>query len=155
MINFDGGGRAFGGSGQSVERTSYEYSQQPTSGPMATAELLPKERLWGAAFFYLVLGVACFTALALTLQAQPLFPFQLDSLPWSNAWLIMTVGDYYGSALCLCGFIVATEPAAQAAAWSLGCLLLGSPVCCLYMLYRLHYHRTLRLFDRHSHAVVD
>ena len=122
---------------------------------MATAELLPKERLWGAAFFYLVLGVACFSALAITLQAQPLFPFQLDSLPWSNAWLIMTVGDYYGSALCLCGFIVATEPAAQAAAWSLGGLLLGSPVCCLYMLYRLHYHRTLRLFDRHSHAVVD
>ena len=122
---------------------------------MATAELLPKERLWGAVFFYLALGTACLSALALTLQAQPLFPFQLDSLPWSNAWLIMTVGDYYGSALCLRGFIVATEPAAQAAAWSLGCLLLGSPVCCLYMLYRLHYRRTLRLFDRHSHAVVD
>ena len=84
-------------------------------GVMATAELLPKERLWGAVFFYLALGTACLSALALTLQAQPLFPFQLDSLPWSNAWLIMTVGDYYGSALCLCGFIVATEPAGCAA----------------------------------------
>ena len=122
---------------------------------MATAEILPQERLWAAMAFFAVLGVACFGALTSTLLAQPLFPFQLENRDWLVARLFMTVGDYYGAALCLCGFIVATEPTASAMAWSLGCLLLGSPVCCAYMLYRLYCHRTLRLFDRHSHATID
>ena len=78
-----------------------------------------------------------------------------DSKEWLVAWLVMTVGDYYGACLCLCGFIVVTEPLVPAIGWSLGCLLLGSPVCCAYMLYRLHTHRTLRLFDRDSYAVAD
>ena len=115
---------------------------------MATTEL-PSDRHTASALFFFALGLTCLGSLAYTLSAQPLFPLQMDSLPWTQAWLLMTVADYYGAALCLCGFIVATEPTGSAFAWSLGCLLLGSPVCCLYMLYRLHYQRTLRLFDRH------
>ena len=49
---------------------------------MATAEILPQERLWAAMAFFAVLGVACFGALTSTLLAQPLFPFQLENRDW-------------------------------------------------------------------------
>ena len=54
-------------------------------------------------------------------------PDQADSAAWSFSWLVTTVFDYYGAAFCLCGVILSTEPRAQGALWSLGCLGLGTP----------------------------
>ena len=54
-------------------------------------------------------------------------PDQADSAAWSFSWLVTTVFDYYGAAFCLCGVILSTEPRAQGALWSLGCLGLGAP----------------------------
>lgn len=50
-----------------------------------------------------------------------------------------TVVDYYGACLCLCGIILATEQnnLHMGILWSVGCCLLGSPMCCMWMLVRL------------------
>ena len=56
---------------------------------MATAELLPKEKLWGCIAFYIVLGLACFAALSSTLMAQPLFPFQLGNVRSAQTWGVL------------------------------------------------------------------
>jgi hypothetical protein len=61
------------------------------------------------------------------------------------------VVDYYGVALCLCGIIVATDMksvretgesegcgiSAASIVWCLGVLILGSPVACVYMIWRI------------------
>lgn len=51
--------------------------------------------------------------------------------------LIVQVADYYGVSLCLCGIIVASEQQLWVSAlWSLGVLILGSPIACIYMALR-------------------
>lgn len=88
--------------------------------------------------FYALLLIGTSTAIILTCTSQPLFPFQSDNLEWNNAWLIATVIDYYGACFCLCGVILSTEENLLVGAlWSLGCCLLGSPICCLWILVRL------------------
>jgi len=87
---------------------------------------------------FVALGLACLVALALTYRRHPLFPFWFDRLDWTSAWLKMTTLDYYGAALPLCFVILTTEPSvAIGALWSAGVLLLGSPVACGWMAYRL------------------
>ena len=56
-----------------------------------------------SAAFFAVLGLAVFAMLSYTLNKAPLFEWKFDDLNWNNAWLIMTVIDYYGSTFCLCG----------------------------------------------------
>ena len=78
---------------------------------------------------YAVLGVFCFAFLAKTLLALPLFPFQMGCVEWTRGWLIMTIIDYYGAVLPLCGVIVASEKQAKAALWC------GEPrdaLCCSF-----------------------
>lgn len=67
---------------------------------------------------YAFLGVLCFSILARTLFNFPLIPFQLSSLEWLKNWLLMTVIDYYGAVLPLCGIILASEKPVKAALWS-------------------------------------
>ena len=98
--------------------------------------------------FFALLGTLCLACLASTLKALPLFPFQLSSLPWLQGWLWMTVVDYYGAVLPLCGIIVASERPRTAALWSLAVLFLGSPFCCAYVALRLRRHHSLRLRTR-------
>merc|ERR1711924_206317 len=89
---------------------------------------------------------AGFTALLVrTLMKHPLIPPATESLAWNSAWLITTVVDYYGAALALCGIILASEPRRKGILWSLGCLLLGTPFCCFYVVTRLLRKGTLRL----------
>jgi len=100
--------------------------------------------LAGAAFYSLIaLG---FTALLLrTLKSFPLIPPSPSSLLWCRSWLWTTVADYYGAALALSGIIISTDPNWRGFAWAAGCLLLGTPICCMYVASRLLRHGTLRL----------
>ena len=102
--------------------------------------------------FYAVLFVGCTAAIGVTLYNYPLFPMQLDSLAWCSTWLLTTCADYYGAALCLSGVILASERFPAGPLWVAGCCLLGSPVCCAWVLQRLYRHGTLGLRDTHGLA---
>jgi hypothetical protein len=99
---------------------------------------------------YAILFIVTLTMLCRTLANYPLFPFQMDSLDWTSAWLITTIVDYYGACLCFCGVVVGTEEnLMKGLLWAISFCLLGSPVCCLWMV--LHLWRcggTLRLEKR-------
>ena len=87
---------------------------------------------------FAVLGVTCFIALSVTLWNQPLFAFRTQDTAWLQAWLWMTVLDYYGACLPLCAVIFANETSHSAAIlWSLACCLGGSPFCCLWVVLQL------------------
>lgn len=91
--------------------------------------------------FYTILFIVTATTIAKTASAFPLFPFQSDSLEWNSNWLIATVIDYYGACLCFCGILFKSEDNwIHGSLWCLGCCLLGSPVCCLWMLIFLWKH---------------
>eukprot|EP00550_Attheya_septentrionalis_P002916 CAMPEP_0198301558 /NCGR_PEP_ID=MMETSP1449-20131203/52076_1 /TAXON_ID=420275 /ORGANISM="Attheya septentrionalis, Strain CCMP2084" /LENGTH=117 /DNA_ID=CAMNT_0044003669 /DNA_START=196 /DNA_END=549 /DNA_ORIENTATION=+ len=106
--------------------------------------------------FYVVLLVVAVTKISSTLHQYPLFPFEWSSLEWSNAWLSATVVDYYGACLCFCGVVLSSEPKWHVGvAWTLGCCLLGSPICCIWVLWKLWNGNTLRLELRASHVEID
>jgi len=88
--------------------------------------------------FYSILFITTTTMIIKTASNYPIFPLQTESLEWNNSWLVATVIDYYGACLCYCGIILGTEKhIMHGILWSLGCCLLGSPVCCLWILIRL------------------
>ena len=88
--------------------------------------------------FYLILFIITTSMIIKTASNYPIFPFQTTSLEWNNSWLIATVIDYYGACLCYCGIILGTENnIMHGILWSCGCCLLGSPICCLWILIRL------------------
>jgi len=88
--------------------------------------------------FYFALFVGTLVAISVTVARYGLFPFQLDSLEWTSAWLSATIVDYYGACLCFCGVVLSSEQSwLIGIAWVIGCCLLGSPVCCAWVLCRL------------------
>mmetsp|Transcript_5928 Transcript_5928/g.6049 ORF Transcript_5928/g.6049 Transcript_5928/m.6049 type:complete len:139 (+) Transcript_5928:100-516(+) len=97
--------------------------------------------------FFSLLALSLAIAIGVTCQSYPLFPFKVNDLEWSKNWLIATVIDYYGAATCLCVIALLSEPALyMGIIWSIGFLLLGSPICCLYCIYRLVF-KSLALKD--------
>jgi len=96
---------------------------------------------------YTVFGLSVLTALVTTIWKHPLWPFQMESLEWTRAWLITTIGDYYGACFALCAVILASESRWAGIAWSLGCCLLGAPVCCSWVVSRVLRKGTLALRD--------
>eukprot|EP01041_Mallomonas_annulata_P012418 gene12418-26120_t len=72
------------------------------------------------------------------LVKYPLFPFQTSNIDWTREWLFMTVLDYYGAALSLAAVAIFSEPPIFAILWTLGFCLLGSPICCAYVVYRIY-----------------
>ncbi|RPF81816.1 MAG: DUF1475 domain-containing protein [Rhodothermaceae bacterium TMED105] len=86
--------------------------------------------------FYTVLGLVCCLALMFTLSAHPLLDWKVHNLDWVRAWLRMTVLDYYGAAFALSGVAFSERSKQEALAWSFGFFILGSPVCCAYIVYR-------------------
>ena len=89
--------------------------------------------------FYTVLFIVTLSGLVSTCNKYPLFPFNMESLDWSNAWLITTILDYYGACLCFCGVVLSSEPSLKVGiAWKVGFCLLGSPVCCIWVLLWLY-----------------
>jgi hypothetical protein len=97
------------------------------------------------ALVFLLFGVAILTYLSTILSLYPLFDWATNDLQWVRAWLYMSVLDYYGASICLCCIAFYSETAILAVVWSLGFLLLGSPVCCAYICYRLVIHGPLSL----------
>ena len=81
---------------------------------------------------------------------QPLLPPKLRSLDWHYTWLVAIFAEYFGSSLCFCGIVCASEPRWQAALWVVSCCILGTPAQALYLLYRLVMHGTLRLNSSRS-----
>jgi len=100
------------------------------------------------AFFVFGLGILIY--LSLILYSYPLFSFATHDIGWSNAWLYMTVLDYYGAALCLAAIALSSEPIVLGLCWSVGFCLLGSPVCCAYIVYRCLIFQNLSLDDSRS-----
>lgn len=110
----------------------------------------------GAVLFYGIVCVCCFLFLSATLMAHPLFPFQLQNPDWTKAWLIMTVVDYYGGVIPLCGVVLASEPnRIVAIAWATAILLLGSPFACAWIISRLALHQTLRMHDSETLVLAE
>mmetsp|Transcript_73428 Transcript_73428/g.203928 ORF Transcript_73428/g.203928 Transcript_73428/m.203928 type:complete len:244 (-) Transcript_73428:37-768(-) len=103
---------------------------------------------WSTAGFYAITGIAFVFALVLTMLRHPLIPFQVDSAEWASAWLFTTIGDYYATALCLCGVVLASEGLWTGALWCMGILLLGSGFSCAYIIYRCAAHKTIALLAR-------
>jgi len=90
---------------------------------------------WWFIIFYAILLVFTAATITKTASENPLFPFQTESLEWNSNWLIATVIDYYGACLCFCGIVFKSESNwMYGSLWCLGCCLLGSPICCLWML---------------------
>jgi hypothetical protein len=93
-----------------------------------------------------LLGVTVAVHLFNVCLQYPLFPFSPEDIDWSNAWLYMTVLDFYGSTLCMCAIACYTEPnLLHGIIWSALFCLLGSPFVCAYTVYRLLFHHTLKL----------
>jgi hypothetical protein len=99
--------------------------------------------------FYTALGLACALTLFTTLSQQPLFPLQMSNLEWTAAWLKMTVVDYYGAALPLCGIAISSDAGWSGWLWSIGFCLGGSPFCCAYVVLRLVTYREEGLLLRY------
>lgn len=88
-------------------------------------------------WFFLFLGIIVASCLCSQLYQYPLTDWAVDDLPWTKTWLFTTVLDYYGSTFCLCAIALFNETnIVHGVLWSLGFCLLGSPVCCSYMVYR-------------------
>lgn len=90
-----------------------------------------------AAWAYALLGIVFAASLVATVHRHPLVPFQPSSAAWSFAWLIQTIWDYYATALCLCGIVIATEGWPVGLFWCMGILLLGSSFSCAWISLRL------------------
>ena len=100
----------------------------------------------GAIALYASAGAGFTVILTKTLMAYPMLPFQPNDADWSYNWLITTIADYYGAALCLCGIAIASErELAHGLLWSAGFCLLGTPVCCAWVVSRLVRHGSLRM----------
>lgn len=102
--------------------------------------------------FYSLLLLVVLSTLAATFTNHPLIPLQTDSLEWSNAWLIATAVDYYGTCLCFCGVVAASEASWWSAIlWVIACCVARSPACCLYVfLWLTKEGGTLRLKRQNS-----
>ena len=81
------------------------------------------------------LGISCY--LSFMLIEFPLFDWAITDINWTREWLYMTCIDYEGAALCLGIIAISSESNIFIGIlWSFGFCLLGSPVCCAYIVYR-------------------
>jgi hypothetical protein len=123
-------------------------SSSSNSGIHAPSGLASPRNTRVALLFYCVLFCIALYMISTTLYAYPLFPVQPNSLDWNYNWLIATVFDYYGACLCFGGIVLSSEPSwAKGLAWNMGFVLLGSPVCCLWVIMRIRREGSLRLVD--------
>ncbi|CAK0857125.1 unnamed protein product, partial [Prorocentrum cordatum] len=132
-----GGGAPLGARGR--------LRRPPAAGGEAAAQPRGRPGATAAGWLYLALGAAFAASLVATCRRFPLVPLQPRSASWSFAWLLQTIWDYYATALCLCGVVIATEGWMAGTLWSLGILLLGSSFSCAYVALRLLRRGTLAL----------
>ena len=82
----------------------------------------------------------CIAALLMRLRCNP--PVTSQSILHSCAHMFtrasVQVVDYYGVAVCLCGIVLATGGYTWAGlAWCAGICIVGSPVACIYIIWRI------------------
>lgn len=93
------------------------------------------------------IGIGIASYLSFMLFNFPLFDFAVTDIIWTREWLYMTIIDYYGAVASLSVIVYFSEQnKILAILWVLGFCLLGSPICCCYIIYRLKY-KTIKLFD--------
>jgi cation transport ATPase len=98
---------------------------------------------------YSILFVFLFYKISTTLYKFPLFPIQYNSIEWNSVWLVTTVIDYYGACFCFGGVVLSSESSwMKGIAWNLGFALLGSPICCLWVILWIYNGGTLQLLDK-------
>ena len=102
-------------------------------------------RPYVVALGFFCFGMAILIYLCTILVAYPLFDWAITEIKWCQAWLYMTVLDYYGVACCLAAIAMHSESHLLGVLWSAGFMFLGSPVCCAYVCYRLVIHGGLCL----------
>jgi len=100
---------------------------------------------------YSILFVFLSYKISTTLYKFPLFPIQYDSIEWNSVWLLTTVFDYYGVCFCFGGIVLSSESSwVKGIAWNVGFALLGSPVCCLWVILWIRNGGTLKLLDNNN-----
>ena len=97
----------------------------------------------GFLFACLASGITIY--LCLTLNETPLTEWATWDIQWSNNWLWMSTLDYYGAATCLTAIALSSEAQLPGLLWTVGFMVLGSPVCCAYVCYRCFYFKNLEL----------
>lgn len=102
---------------------------------------------------YGILFILTLCGIITTNHKYPLLSFESSDLDWSNAWLVATIIDYYGSTFCFTGVVISSETSwSSGIAWSLGFCLLGSPVCCVWVFLRIRSGGNLRLEGIEHHG---
>jgi len=98
------------------------------------------------ALYFSVVGGFVTVYLMMVQNDHPLFSWATWDIEWVNAWLWMSVLDYYCCCACLSVIVAHTEAKwSHALAWITGFCLLGSPVCCAYVVYRCLSRKGLTL----------
>jgi hypothetical protein len=97
-------------------------------------------------FLYGFFGILTAVYLIATTNKYHYTEFDVESLHWLKAWFYASLVNYYGLALSLSVFIVASEPFSWGFFWMICLLLFGSPVACFYVVYRL-YLKNVVLID--------
>ena len=96
-------------------------------------------------FLFACLSFAITIYLGWTLNDTPLTEWATWDIQWSNNWLWMSTLDYYGAAACLSAIVIATESQLRGMLWTVSFLLLGSPMCCIYVAYRCFFFKSIGL----------
>lgn len=99
--------------------------------------MTPFFQRWGLAALYLFLGIGIAGYLNSLLWRYPLTDFAVTDIDWTREWLIMTVIDYYGVVAALSLITLLAEPFPYGLIWVIGYCLLGSPICCFYIVFRI------------------
>lgn len=98
--------------------------------------------------FYTILGIAFIARLSWTLKQYPLYPLDTGNPEWGLAWVITTIGDTYTACLVLCGIIALSESGVADMFWIFVIALTGGFGSCLYMVYRIACHGSIRLASK-------
>ena len=95
--------------------------------------------------FYYSLAVGFALMFIGTYYFQPLFPLKLDSLEWCKMWLGTTVVDYHVIAMSMSAITIRTEGWKYGGLWALGLNMIGSPIACFYIIYKLQRGSSLEI----------
>ena len=95
--------------------------------------------------FYYSLAIGFSLTFIGTYYFQPLFPLKLDSLEWCKMWLGTTVVDYHVIAICMSAITIGTEGWKYGGLWALGLNIIGSPIACFYVIYKLQKGSSLEI----------
>ena len=98
------------------------------------------------AVYFACVGACVTLYLIMVQRSNPLFSWATWDIEWVNAWLWMSVLDYYCCCACLSAIVAHSEAKwSHVLAWITGFCVFGSPVCCAYIVYRCVYHKGLML----------